>query len=285
MKFLNNFVIFLFILLFQSCTYNEQTDEFETTWVFWYFILAAVFSVIAASIWQSKYKDKQLKISEERRNMYSNESKKFHISAKVAGVNDIFQFIVDDVANNIIFIEYNANKEIIPFDNIISVDIEEDNSIIYSKSIGRTIGGALIGDIVAGGAGMIVGGLSGNSQQKKKVSKVEVVIKLRDINKTALHIVCFDALRETNNSNKEIKTDDFVFGELYDKGMEDAIKIADLINIIIDKMNNEKEQKNKLKPTFSVSSIADELTKLAELKKQGIISEEEFTNIKSKLIK
>lgn len=272
-----------------SCTVNEQTDELETTWLFWV-ILAAIIVGLIAGFNQSK-KDEAAK--RERGEKFKKATEEFNVSAKVVGVNNHFQFIVDDIDKNIIYMESTWKKKIIPFDKIMGVEMIEDNTMISSRSLGRTIGGALIGDLVAGGAGMVVGGLSGNSKQKKKVSKVEVIIKMRDFNDTSLRIPCFEAGRETNNTKKEIKPDETVYGPMYRKGLEDAIKITELVSIIIDQMDKGTMQPNITNSSSIESSniisaastsIADEIKKLADMKAQGLITEEEFASLKSKLI-
>lgn len=279
------------IPLMTSCEYNETTDEFETTWMFWVLLVVFIIALIAAI--NKSIKDEEAK--RERGEKFKKATEEFHVSAKVVGINNRYQFIVDDVDKNIIYMETTWKKKVVPFDKIMSVEMVEDNTMISSKSLGRTIGGAIIGDIVAGGAGMIVGGLSGNSKQKKKVSSVEVIIKMRDFNDTALCIPCFEVGRETNNSKKEIKQDDSVYGPMYKKGLEDAIKITQLISIIIDKMDKTPAQYAEAKPaqnpsakaesTNSSSSIADEIKKLADMKAQGLITDEEFAALKYKLIK
>ncbi len=263
----------------------------ETTWLFWVLLAAFVIGLIAA-INQGK-KDEEAK--RERGEKFKKATEEFNVSAKVVGVNNRYQFIVDDVDKNIIYMESTWKKKIVPFDKIMSVEMVEDNTMISSKSLGRTIGGALIGDLVAGGAGMIVGGLSGNSKLTKKVSKVEVIIKMRDFNDTALSIPCFEIGRETNNTKKEIKPDDSVYGPMYKKGLEDAIKITQLVSIIIDQMDKAPAQPAAATPaqnpsataetTNPSSSIADEIKKLADMKAQGLITDEEFAALKSKIIK
>lgn len=255
-----------------SCTYNETTDEFETTWLFWVLLLAVVAGVIAA-IAQGK-KDEEAK--QERGKKLAKASEEFHVSAEVTGVNNRYKFIVDDEAKNIIYMESSWKKKIIPFSQVMSVEIEEDNTIISSKSLGRTIGGAVVGNIVAGGAGMIVGGLSGNSKQKKKVSKVNVTIKLRDLSQPSIKIDCFDAMRETG-SKKEIKPDDSLFGASYKKGVSDAQKIAELVGIIIDQNDRTPQTTQAVSaPTVEQpkednqpASIADELKKSQTLSYRG----------------
>lgn len=118
---------------------------------------------------------------------------------------------------------------------------------------------------------------------------------MRDFNDTALSIPCFEVGRETNNSKKEIKPDDSVYGPMYKKGLEDAIKITQLVSIIIDQMDKAtaklatatatQTSSSAEESTNSSTSIADEIKKLADMKAHGLITDEEFAALKSKIIK
>ncbi|MBQ7462808.1 MAG: hypothetical protein IJS63_11330 [Bacteroidaceae bacterium] len=108
----------------------------------------------------------------------------------IIGQKNRYAFVLDNVGRKIYYIIPTQTKEV-PFDQIISVEILEDNTLLSSKSTTRTVGGAMLGGALAGGAGMVVGGLSGDSKQKKKVSKVSVKIKIRDYSTPALLIPCF----------------------------------------------------------------------------------------------
>ena len=273
-----------------SCALTEQTNELETTWLFWAILAFFIVAAIVGCIQNVKNEEEK----KERAEKLKKATKKFHISAKVVGVNNRYQFIVDDVDKRIILVEATGYKKIVSFDKIMSVEMVEDNTMISSRSIGRTIGGALIGDLVAGRAGMIVGGLSGDTKQTKRVSKVEVIIKMRDFNDTALHIPCFDARLETNNTKKDIKPEDSIFGPMYKKGVADAIKITQLVDIIIDQIENPSMQPVSATPTQpsakniesadTSTSIADEIKKLVDMKAQGLITDDEFITLKSKII-
>ena len=162
----------------------------------------------------------------------------------------------------------------------------EDNTLLSSKSTSRTVGGALIGGALAGGAGMVVGGLSGDSKQKKKVSKVSVKIKIRDYSTPTLLIECFNASELTANFYSEIKTDDTQYGAFYQTELQNAQKIADYISVIIDEVDRQARQQAQVVQSTSTEkiSVAEELSKLASLKEQGILTDEEFQAQKMKLL-
>lgn len=206
----------------------------------------------------------------------------FNVTKVIEGVNNEYLFAVDEKVKKIAVIQ-SLHKTIIPFDQIISVEVIEDNVIIQQKSSLRTIGGAVVGGVLAGGAGAVVGGLSGDSTQNKTVSKVQVKIKLRDINHPSYIINCFDCKTMTAGQ-KPIKPSSME-GDLYKQGLKHAHSIADTISAIIDitdkSTNNSPEKPEAPK---QVGSIADELAKLADLKDRGILTEEEFNAQKQTLL-
>ena len=204
---------------------------------------------------------------------------------KVIGEKGRYAFVLDNIGRKIYFLNSFLTKEI-AFTEIISVEILEDNTLLSSKSTSRTVGGALIGGALAGGAGMVVGGLSGDSKQKKKVSKVSVKIKIRDYSTPTLLIECFNAYELTAGNYNEIKTDDTLYGSFYKVEFKNAQKIADYISIVIDEVDREEKRPsgNASQIAMTIGSIADELSKLAELKEKGILSEDEFTDQKKKLL-
>lgn len=204
---------------------------------------------------------------------------------KIVGAKNRYAFILDKNARKIYYIDIvdtNRSKDII-FEDIISVEIQEDNTLLSSKSTTRTVGGAILGGALAGGAGMVVGGLSGDSKQKKKVSKVTVKIKLRDYSTPSVVIPCFVAKELTMKD--EIKTNDSVDGHLYTEELQNAQKIADYVSVIIDEVDRQEKQSQVARPASTEGvSVADELKKLASLKEQGLLSEEEFSIQKQKLL-
>ena len=200
---------------------------------------------------------------------------------KVFGKDYQYVFILDNLGKLIYYMDMEQTKNV-PFNQIISVEVLEDNTLLSSKSTTRTVGGALLGGALAGGAGMVVGGLSGDSSQKKKVSKVLVKIKIRDYSTPSLLITCFDAQQTIGH---EIKSTDSLYGHIYRDELQNAQKIADYVSVIIDEVDRQEKQSQTAQPISSQkSSVADELAKLAKLKADGILTDDEFRDQKEKLL-
>ena len=174
-----------------------------------------------------------------------------------------------------------GSYEIFNYSDIIEVSYEENGNQLYTKSAGRTIGGAIVGGVLMGGAGAVVGGLSGASKQNKEIKNMDIKILLRSTSRTScvLHFKDVDRV---------LKTKEDADRKLYEKYVKNANQAKDVLSVIID------DAKQASAPiaqpiTQSVvapasSSVADELAKLAKLKADGILTDEEFRVQKSKLL-
>lgn len=208
----------------------------------------------------------------------------FVATNKIIGVENSYVLAIDQKKQMIMYMT-EQTKKTFPFNNLLSVEVLEDNIMLSQKSSLRTIGGAMVGGAIAGGAGAIIGGLSGDSKQNKKVSKVQVKIKLRDINNPSFTIDCFDCKTMTLDG-KPIKPTSLADGEKYKQGLKDAQLIADTLSVIIDDIDRaeKKSQNTSTNPdNLSTNSIANELSKLADLKAKGILTDEEF-NIQKNIL-
>ena len=205
-----------------------------------------------------------------------NSTDDFTASLTVNNYDGRYLFSVDDQRKKILYIDDEGIKHLLDFENIISVEVMEDSDITYSKSTTRTIGGGIIGGIIGGGAGAIVGGLSGSSKGKKKVTEIKIKILLRNYYTSTIYIDCL-------NIDGSVEKDSLI----YKLANEEAWKIADKLSVAIDAVDREEksQQANSVEHSpSSKPSIADELEKLYSLKEKGIISDEEFTKLKEKLM-
>lgn len=207
----------------------------------------------------------------------------FSPTKTIYGANLNYIFAIDEDNQQIAIINENSNN-IADFDEIIGVEILEDGNTILKKSTTRTVGGAIIGGVLAGGVGSIVGGLSGSSKEKKNVSNLSVKILLRDLARTSFLITCFDSRTMTTERKSSISTEGNMESWRYQQAKENAVEIKDLISIIINRVDNEIKGSKQEVSTSMSASIADELKKLYDLKEKGILSDEEFTVQKQKLL-
>lgn len=206
----------------------------------------------------------------------------FTPSQKVEGVMFAYIFAVDKKHRKVAYL-YGTQERVFSFEDIINVELSEDSATVASKSTMRTIGGTLVGGAIAGGAGAVVGGLSGNTNFKKEVSLVQVKIRLRNLEEPAVIINCFDYI--SMGHGEVAKKNNFSW-DRYKQGLEHAKKIVDLVSVIIDDVDrSEKKDLHSSNTTANGTMlVADELAKLVDLKNKGILTEEEFLKQKNKLL-
>jgi len=237
----------------------------------WWVILFAVIILFVGII---RHENQKARERSDRLKQKLSELPDFQVSTRINGINDFYSFIVDE-ANRKVALITPASKNVINFSDIIAVELIENDNIIQQKSTSRSVGGALIGAVLAGGAGAIVGGLSGNSVQKTKVSSVKVKMLIRNIELTSVTVECFNA--QSMLFKKEVETSN----GLYELGKKNAVTIKDLISVIIDRVDSENALKHDQKKN---TSISDELHKLNELKQKGVLTENEFIIQKNRLL-
>lgn len=186
--------------------------------------------------------------------------------------------LVRDEDANMLFILYmttggKMSIKGIKYDEVIKVEMIEDGNTVSSRSTSRTVGGAIIGGAVLGGAGAIVGGLSGNTNTNKKVTSIKLNILLR----SAVDNCFVFELHKSSELNLSKSLDKLS----YDNIMEIGNEIKNIFEVIIDKTDNDT---NSIPKFSGPQSIADELSKLADLKERGILSDEEFNAEKKRLL-
>ena len=191
-----------------------------------------------------------------------------------------YLFLMDDFFKVLVLVGPDCHESF-NYSDIIEVSYEENGSQLYTKSTGRTIGGAIVGNFLMGGAGAVVGGLSGASKLNKEIKNMDIKILLRSKSRTScvLHFKDVDRV---------LKTKEEADRKLYETYVQNANQAKDVLSVIID--DAKQASATIAQPiTQSVvapasSSVADELAKLAKLKADGILTEEEFQAQKSKLL-
>lgn len=250
----------------------------------WGLIIFALVVAVIGGILQANSNAKKKNERNETMNQVLSEIENFTVSKKIDGFGGYYIFAIDEVSKKIALVTQ-TTKQIVDFSDVIGVELLEDGSTLLKKSTTRTIGGAIVGGVLAGGAGSIVGGLSGNTSQKNKVSSVSVKILLRSLDNPILTINCFDSRTMTTEGKASIETEGKMESYIYKIGKKNAEDIKDLISVIIDRVDNEISNPKSLEGIDrKFDSISDELIKLNELKEKGILTEDEFTLQKNKIL-
>ena len=201
-------------------------------------------------------------------------------STKTITISDDLVFLIDNNDKKVCILRPNFQK-IFNYDQIIDIEYIVNEETIASKSNLNTIGRAIVGGAVAGGVGAIVGGLSGKTKSVNLISKISVKLLFQDLDFPALSIKYFDC--ESIIGGKPVPPDEPLCMNAVNKAQD----FVNIMSVIIDegkKMAIPKVQDQPLiekQPNFSV---ADELKKLAALRDEGILTQEEFEKQKSSLL-
>jgi hypothetical protein len=204
----------------------------------------------------------------------------FEVTSRFVGNPQVSQMIsIDENKKKVSFID-GEQYRVYNYRDILSSEVLIDGNEIIKTSRTSQIGGALIGGILAGGVGAIIGGLSADQTKESKVSKVDVLIVVNDTRNPTFVLNFF---------NKDDKDSLYPYPiEMVKDEIEQAQQLHRLISVLIrqaDEADLLEEQKNKkeIKPSES-SSFADEIRKLADLKAEGLLTNEEFIQQKNLLM-
>ncbi len=174
---------------------------------------------------------------------------------------------------------------IIDYKNIISVEIIEDNMTISKTNRKSQLIGAGVGGVLAGGAGAIIGGLSGKSSSTNEVQNVTLRLIVNSFNKSVYDIPFLqlkDSVKKTDNKYKNAIDSAYSWHNVFSKIIKEEEKQESVIsdnNVSQDDISNHDDSTSTNKVDF-----IKEIERLASLKDNGIIDEIEFKKLKSKLI-
>lgn len=189
-----------------------------------------------------------------------------------------YHFIMDDFFNVLVIVTP-SSYELFNYSDIIEVSYEENGTQLYSKSAMRTVGGAIVGGALMGGAGAVVGGLSGASKKNMEIKTMQIKILLRSTQRST-------CVLDFNEAKRVLKTKETADNTLYETYQKNANRAKDTLSVIIDKAKQTAAPvvNQVVQAPAPKSGVADELAKLAKLKADGILTEEEFSAQKAKLL-
>jgi hypothetical protein len=62
-----------------------------------------------------------------------------------------------------------------------SVEVEEDGTVISSASRGSQLAGAAVGGVLLGGVGAVVGAMTGSRKEKRQINRVDFKVTIEDV--------------------------------------------------------------------------------------------------------
>lgn len=153
------------------------------------------------------------------------------------------------------------------YDDVLDFELLEDGGSIVKGGVGR----AIVGGILFGGAGAIVGGVTGKKKAKATCTSLKVKITLNDISSPAEYINLITS--ETKKSDK-----------YYINCQKQAQEIISIFQVMCE--SNKLHEQNKYQNDLTISNTNwdEEILKLKSLLDAGAISKGEFEAMKKKLL-
>jgi len=201
----------------------------------------------------------------------------FSPSQLVWSCNSMSALAVDEERQKLCLVKRTAAgyaERVLPARDLLSAELFENGNSVTKTIRSSQIGGALIGGLAFGGVGAIIGGLSGKTVTSNKIRQVDLRLTVNDTT-TPLHDVAF--------MNVEASKD----GIIHSQAMRQARHWHGVLEILIKRADDEARAQMALPaiaPAEPVVSVADELRKLADLRIDGLLSNEEFERQKAKLL-
>lgn len=188
-----------------------------------------------------------------------------------------YAFITDDI-NKFVAIVTPDNIYVHRYSDIVSISYEENGNNVFNKSLG----GAVVGGILFGGPGAIVGGTTAKSTQNKEIKQMAIKILLKSTSNPTLILSIYEIIKD----GPLIQTKHYADRVHYEGLMKEAEGIKDIFSIILDIEDKDlsSQQRSSIVQQTESYSIANEIAKLAKLKEQGVLTDEEFENQKKKIL-
>lgn len=199
----------------------------------------------------------------------------FSSTQEVMGCNGESGIAVDDRRRKICLItnRQTVSQRVLSYKDIISVELVEDGATITQTVRSSQIAGAVVGGLMLGGAGAIIGGLSGKSKTSGKVKSVALRVTVND-SLAPLHEVKF-LLGESKKDS-----------HLYTSAITRARHWAGVLEVLIKQADSDERAKlsQSATPSTPKLSVADELKKLVELRDTNVLTPDEFQQMKKALL-
>ena len=237
---------------------------------FVFLLFVALAGIVLAVIVMVKKSRTKKAMSAELKNLPN-----FSVTQEVIGEDANTGFAFDETLNRICLINgYGSFIEtrIMEYSDILSVELFEDGVSMTKTSRGSQLGGALLGGVVFGPLGAVIGGLSGSKKSEDKVKRLDLRMAVND---TA------NPVHDVNFLNIEVKKSSMI----YKAARNNAGHWSAIIEALIKRADSEDEkQESTSSPKAGEFEMINKLRELANLRDEGLLTNEEFAEQKSKLL-
>ena len=190
---------------------------------------------------------------------------------------DNFMGLAIDNTNNQILLSNQGDQTVLPFNSLIATEVLEDGVSMSRTNRGSQLIGAAVGVALLGGVGAIIGGLSGSTTSSDRVKKVILRVVTDDIQRPNFDIVFMEA---PSNNKKGIEKSNWQ----YKMAIKNASEWHSRLTTILKRLSEKDAAHNPTAVEQLGRSVADEIGKLAQLRDNGLLTQEEFAAQKTHLL-
>jgi hypothetical protein len=192
----------------------------------------------------------------------------FTVTWQLVGTDGKSALAVDQGRNVLALLAGPSNTRRVNCSDILSVAILEDGASVTETNRGSQLGGAIVGGALFGGVGALAGALSGSTRTSGKVRRVELRLTLNDANAPTFSLCLSDSEMEHGGITHRV---------VRDKAREWQGRVEVLMR---QATATEPPQAERTGGGF----LTAELEKLARMKQEGSLSEEEFSAAKRQIL-
>lgn len=113
---------------------------------------------------------------------------------------------IDAAGNSFAVNRPNQPADVFSFDQLVAVHIERDGETVHTTDRGSQAVGAAVGAALFGGAGFLVGGLTGSSKSSFKVRRLALKIYTNDLRSPLSEVVFFDSAKPVGSDDIYMKS-------------------------------------------------------------------------------
>lgn len=150
-----------------------------------------------------------------------------HVSKDLFSDTKTSYIVFDHENNNIHILRHTNNPVTLPYSLIVESELNENGDTVMKTNRTSQVTGAIIGGVIASGAGAIIGGLSGKKTSSEMVKDLEIRIVSNDLSQP---VITFPI----KESNLELEKKSDAYRSLYNS----AYEIQKIISLIIKKEEN-----------------------------------------------
>jgi len=163
-------------------------------------------------------------------------------------------------------------QRVLPASEIVSVEIIADERTLIKTNRGSQVAGVVVGGLLLGPVGLLIGGLSGPKRSEVRVKQLVLRVVTTSLSSPIKDVLLFRSASSRGDSK-----DSF----LLKKPLRIAEKWHSRVSVLIHKA---ARSDTPAEPAPATSSFADELRKLDDLRREGVLTEGEFQEQKRRLL-